>query len=198
VKSRTKYKRELSRKWIREGRCRNCGGRDVVLGRKLCRNCGKRSLDSTRRYREKNPDAFRRKYHALKKAEICTNCAAHKAVVGVLCFVCNLAEKQRAVRIKQEVIDRYGGRCSCCKEKRIAFLTLDHVKNNGTALRRLGVHAGGGQLYKRLRTKPIDPAFQVLCWNCNMGKRVTGTCPHKDDSYFRKALNRVNYERVQP
>ena len=76
---------------------------------------------------------------------------------------------------KQEIVDHYGGKCSCCGEKQIEFLTFDHRFNNGTAERK---HYKS-QTWKIIlkRGKPKD--YQVLCYNCNNARSHYGVCPHK-------------------
>lgn len=57
------------------------------------------------------------------------------------------------------------------------FLSVDHIDNTGAQDRRLN---GGSSLYRRLKRMgfPKDN-FQLLCWNCNSGKRLNGgICPH--------------------
>jgi hypothetical protein len=57
------------------------------------------------------------------------------------------------------------------------MLTLDHVYGGGAAdERQLG--SLGGRLYRHLKRSGFPPGFQVLCYNCNVGKyRNDGTCP---------------------
>jgi hypothetical protein len=93
------------------------------------------------------------------------------------------AKSQRARNrtLKQEAFEAYGGaRCACCGEDVFDFLTLDHVNNDGnvhqTTPGRRGVR------YHQLKQAgwPNDPALQVLCFNCNCGKKINGgMCPHK-------------------
>ncbi|SRR6266496_1649654 len=74
----------------------------------------------------------------------------------------------------------YGGyRCSCCGIQEKAFLTLDHIHNDGAAQRKL---IGRGDLFYRwLINHDFPPIVQVMCFNCNCGRRINGgTCPHKD------------------
>ena len=63
------------------------------------------------------------------------------------------------------------------------FLTLDHINNDGAEHRR-EIHgrqtAAGYQTYRWLMRNGFPPGFQVLCANCNHGKRMNGgTCPHQ-------------------
>lgn len=185
----------LADKRYSEGLCKICGKNPFLTDRKACRSCLKKSVKRTKQYRKKDPKAFKRKYHELKKAGICTNCVAHPATIGTLCVSCNLVERQRAVRVKYEVMHKYGGKCKCCGESSIAFLSIDHINNDGGSKRRSGEHKGGGAFYKKLRNLPVDPTLQVLCYNCNFGRRATGTCPHQDNNYYESALRKTKYTR---
>lgn len=100
------------------------------------------------------------------------------------------------------VLDKYGGKCVCCGESTAQFLTLDHVRDDGqregiggatgrkaaAALQEIGASAllrlAGWHHYRKLHeiytkygTLPND--LQLLCWNCQWGKRLGGGfCPH--------------------
>jgi hypothetical protein len=82
-------------------------------------------------------------------------------------------------RLRIEVLEAYGGKCACCGETEIKFLSIDHVEGNGAAHRRDVVKSGGGQQFWRWLKKNNYPSgFQVLCHNCNMAKAFYGSCPH--------------------
>lgn len=83
-------------------------------------------------------------------------------------------------KLKEEVIEAYGGECSCCGESIPAFLTVDHVNNDGAEHRKL-VRAGS-TFHRWLRDNgfPKDN-FRLLCWNCNSGRQFNGgICPHSE------------------
>lgn len=92
-------------------------------------------------------------------------------------------EKRR--KIREEVLDAYGGVCACCGEAERVFLTVDHINGDGAAHRRevcgTGSGRGGGStMYEWLKKQgfPKD-RFQILCYNCNCGRqRNGGVCPH--------------------
>lgn len=96
-----------------------------------------------------------------------------------------LKEAQKTKRlnavIKDEVFKAYGGwKCNCCGETERSFLTIDHMENNGSKLRREGVHGHSTQFYRWLRKGNFPEQFQVLCMNCQFGKRMNGgCCPHQ-------------------
>jgi len=195
--SRAEYKREISRRWKEEGKCANCGARPPKHRRNFCENCLENSRKATQRFREKNPEAFKKRYHGRKKEGHCTNCGVLKTPPEqkfANCEGCRQVARRQAVKTKAKAIGRYGGICACCGESKLAFLTLDHINNDGTQRRKTG-ERGGGSLYRFLLNAPIDNTLQVLCWNCNLGKRASGVCPHKDNTYVEKALSHNRYER---
>lgn len=87
--------------------------------------------------------------------------------------------KARGLRLKLAAFDAYGGRlCACCGESEIAFLSVDHIDGCGTELRKQ--QGAGSVFYNWLKKNGYPPGFQILCFNCNLGRRVNGgTCPHK-------------------
>jgi len=87
-------------------------------------------------------------------------------------------------RVRHLVFEAYGGyRCACCGETERKFLTLDHINNDGAAdrLKIAGKRtASGWTTYRYLWKRKFPPGYQILCMNCNFGKRMNdGVCPHK-------------------
>jgi hypothetical protein len=83
-----------------------------------------------------------------------------------------------------EVYEALGGaRCACCGETTIEFLTIDHVNGDGAKHRRRLKESGGYgglSLYRSIKRAGFPPDFQVLCYNCNVGRhRNGGVCPHR-------------------
>lgn len=75
-------------------------------------------------------------------------------------------------------------KCSCCGETEILFLHIDHIEGNGAEHRRklekeLGYYPGGNNLPYWLKKNNYPDGFQILCANCNLGKRIAKDCPHK-------------------
>lgn len=108
--------------------------------------------------------------HAQSKAWMDKNRESHKEWR-------KLWSREYRLKKKKEVLDYYGGECSCCGEKEMDFLTIDHIDGNGNKHR------------KEIRTKSMTywlkmnkfpPGFQVMCFNCNCGRSINkGVCPHK-------------------
>ena len=118
---------------------------------------------------------------------LCSVCSNTRLTHQTLCN--HHLEKRRAIsssinrKLKVEVLTAYGGLvCACCGEREVTFLTIDHVNNDGWKERKTE-----GRIryvaYTKLKKQgfPNDPPLQVLCYNCNNGKRVNrGVCPHQE------------------
>jgi hypothetical protein len=121
-----------------------------------------------REYREKNRKKINKQkvdyYHANKDKYA----DKHKAY-----------QKVRYKRLRLFALQKYsigGIQCSCCGEKEIRFLCIDHVNGGGTKHRE---SIGRSNTYMWLKKNNYPKGFQVLCANCNMAKRENGICPHK-------------------
>lgn len=154
----------------RQGLCRDCGKGPPSKPGGKCESCRlrKREYDRGRR------DRFR-------QAGLCGDCGKNPLAAGrSKCKEC-LAEASKLScsahkSAKAEIIEAYGGRCSCCGEADPAFLSVDHVNNDGAEHRR---EIGRGSLYWWLRRNNYPPGFQILCFSCNFAKSKNGgVCPH--------------------
>lgn len=93
-------------------------------------------------------------------------------------------------RTRLEVMRAYcsGGilKCACppCKEDNPLFLSIDHI-NGGGQKHRKEVHSYGTTLYNWLKRNNFPKGYQILCFNCNLGKsRNKGRiCPHLGFQY---------------
>lgn len=123
-------------------------------------------IDCFKQYAEDNHDKISRRMMEYRKSN-------HQRI----------AESSAAKRseLKRLVIGHYGGKCACCGEEQIEFLTIDHMNNDGSKHRKsLGIRKGGGvKFYRWLRNNKFPPGFQVLCFNCNATKYLFGVCPHQ-------------------
>ena len=154
-KKRFQSSREWRLRKIAEGKCSACGRRPHAKNRKLCQPCldyyGKRSSREWKKNRALWIQRSKDSYHKLKDQ----------------CF------------------EAYGGYiCKCCGELQRLFLTLDHINNDGAAERKRlfgsSRKTGGAGIFRYLKKKRFPPGYQVLCMNCNWGKRMNnGLCPHK-------------------
>lgn len=110
------------------------------------------------------------------------------------CMKC-YSRRERA-KMKLDFLDALGATCICCGEADFRFLTLDHVQNDGNKHREdFKCH----QIYRQARKEGYPVAkYQVLCFNCNMGKSTNGgICPHQNgvskEVAYRQLLNRETY-----
>lgn len=88
-------------------------------------------------------------------------------------------QNQRNRKLRQEIIEAYGGVCECCGETEPLLLNIDHVNNDGSR-ERMESNMFSQKLWYRLRREgyPRD-RYQLLCVSCNMGKAKHGDCPHR-------------------
>lgn len=88
-------------------------------------------------------------------------------------------------KLKEEVINHYGGQCECCGETDSRFLTIDHITGSGRKDRekiKKGMKSGGSYFYRWVRDSGYPDNLRVMCFNCNCGRMVNGgICPHKDN-----------------
>lgn len=85
-------------------------------------------------------------------------------------------DRKRRYALKIETLKAYGGKCACCGEDIVEFLTIDHINGGAGGRNRQKTQAFYATL-KRLGF-PTDE-YQCLCYNCNCAKGVYGECPHK-------------------
>ena len=131
------------------------------------------------------------KYHQIRKDRVakalgqgihlCKKCTKIKALPGyshcAKCMARRSGQKARSmVRAREAVFEAYGNRCACCGETEKAFLTIDHMNNDGSAHRK----AIGKKICLWLRRKGFPAGFRLLCYNCNLGRdKCEGKiCPH--------------------
>lgn len=77
--------------------------------------------------------------------------------------------------VKYIFFEMYGTKCSCCGEKHIEFLTLEHIGGlNGEEREKSSVQA-----YRKAISEYKPNVYEVLCMNCNFSKGKHGYCPHQ-------------------
>lgn len=97
------------------------------------------------------------------------------------CRPCNAERMQIYYETaKTKVFEHYGMICCCCGEDEELFLTIDHKNNDGNLERwKSGKRITGKSLYTRIANSGFPDTYQILCMNCNFGKRMNrGICPH--------------------
>lgn len=149
------------------GLCVRCGKKSPVANEKLCDEC-KQYFTQRRINAPETAKLKRQETHRLWKSQNPDR----------------VLEKDKRYRnkLRQEAIEHYGGKCACCGETNIAFLTLDHIDGCGNQHRRslFGANVSGNAFYRKMRALGYPSGLQVLCWNCNMAKAHYGICPHQN------------------
>jgi hypothetical protein len=124
-----------------------------------------------------------------RKAKRCSRCETVKPIASFRSHAghadghyahCKACEKRQWDSARDETYAAYGGyKCACCGEAEPLFLSVDHVANNGGEHRKREIHAR--KLVEYLKRRRFPKGYQILCWNCQMGKaRNGGICPHKN------------------
>jgi len=123
-----------------------------------------------------------RKYYEKNRASVLVVAKAYRDKnPGRIRTYLGKYSKERGRLMKETVVRHFGGKCACCGESDIGFLTIDHVNNDGGKHRK---EIGKAGLYMWLirHNFPATYELQVLCFNCNFGKNHNGgICPHKSE-----------------
>ena len=146
---------------ISEGKCVRCGS--PTIDKIQCELCCEKQ----------------RKYRSLQKdKELCSQCDNKSLEGHTRCEYHTQLKKKSDDKLKDEVFSAYGGyKCNCCGETIVEFLVIDHIDGGGTEHRKNVVGTG---IYRWLRQNGFPEGFQVLCCNCNWGRKFhNGICPHK-------------------
>ena len=113
---------------------------------------------------------------------MCTICGRPPERKGYCCEACRIKGREKRRRLKLRICAAYGGRCVCCGETTIEFLSIDHKNNDGGKRRKAGCYPslGGNSFYRWLLKHgcPQDN-YQLMCMNCNSSKGHYGYCPHQ-------------------
>lgn len=169
---RTKGQKTLYMERKEKGLCVSCGQKHERTTA-YCKSCTQKVIEYDRKRIEKG---------------MCLRCRAVLPVEGKKhCQRCldfmnrpEEVERKKVYRrgIRKEVIEGYGGKCTCCGEANLGFLSLDHVNNDGKAHREEVGAAIQTVFWARKNGYPNN--LTVLCYNCNLGRQFNGgVCPHK-------------------
>lgn len=109
----------------------------------------------------------------------------------------NCLERGRRYRVsrREQVIKVYGGKCKCCGESKIEFLSIDHKQQHGAAHRRkVGT---SHRFYGWLIRNNYPKQFQLLCNNCNQSLGNYGYCPHRPNIRRKVIKNAFTRLRIK-
>lgn len=192
-------KKALRQKRISEGICPDCGKHPSRPSKRMCEVCAEKYKTYHKRQYDKSKEkqscwqcgrasgktmcedcALKRthKRNERYRLGICGLCGKHPVVENKKsCIHCQKKQQERSEIIKDLVFNAYGGyACNCCGETIKEFLTIDHVNGDGAEHRR---QLKNRNMYSWLKKNDFPSGFQVLCWNCNLGRRFGKECPHK-------------------
>ena len=97
------------------------------------------------------------------------------------CKKCNLWRIKIINRIlKMEFVLAYGGCCQCsgCGERRLNFLTVEHIRDGKHKL----IYDYATQLIRKLKALGWPKnAYKCLCWNCNLSTKYNTPCMHSNE-----------------
>lgn len=132
----------------------------------------------------KSTDAVRRLLKRREDANQCLRCGVDGPHLydRKKCDICSKRDNKRGKKyrdkLKRRVIDEYGGKCNCCGEKEIEFLSIDHVNGDGKQDRDNGNQ--GSTLFNLIVKENFPDRYRVLCMNCNMSSHFgDGICIHQ-------------------
>jgi hypothetical protein len=119
------------------------------------------------------------------KDGICIRCIIQPVQIGKRrCCDClakdSIKQSEKRFVNKEKVFQQYGGYvCRCCGETMKECLSIDHMNNNGY-FHRKEIGSQGSEFYRWLVKNNFPEGFQVLCMNCQFGKKHNkGICPHQ-------------------
>lgn len=168
-------------------RCRRCNeqqskrqkaANDKRRQNGLCIGCGNQTRTG-RSYCQTCLSAHKQQRDYRKANGLCRSCGVPVSVKS-RCEKCAETNRASRTRLKMQVFNAYGGPvCACCGEKRVEFLSVDHIHNDGAVHRRI---IGPSKLYRHLRKHGYPPGYQILCMNCNFAKSRFGMCPHEKEA----------------
>jgi hypothetical protein len=96
--------------------------------------------------------------------------AVINGVTQTLCEECRKKKQIIEGRPKLIVLEHYGKYCQMCGETNAVFLTLDHLLDGGNQHRET-LRKFGRPFYQWLIKSDFPSDYQVLCFNCNCGRK---------------------------
>ena len=156
-------------KYRKNGKCIRCGKRPPRNQRLSCLICAKKEKAQARRSKSISD-------------KMCVRCGSKNLITKAHCADCRIKHNNATIKRYNEIRDKvfaaYGGYiCNCCGETEPSFLSIDHVNNDGAEH---GRKIGNSYSYRWLLINNFPSGFQVLCMNCQWGKKNNnGVCLHE-------------------
>lgn len=89
------------------------------------------------------------------------------------CLLCR--DQIYHARLRLEMLNAFGRKCSCCGEEHPFLLTLEHVLGRDKG-RPLNTYR---EILRAKRSGWDRSKYQCLCMSCNFAKGKYGQCPHR-------------------
>lgn len=146
-----------------------------LIKAELCIKCKKPSITKICTSCREDKKLYFSKRH---KQNICKYCNKIRLNNSTYCEFHKNYSRQYVQNLRKQVYEAYGDKCACCGENHLAFLSIDHVNNDGNIDRSNGIR--GLQLIRKIIKEKFPDKYQILCFNCNTAKHFwPGGCPHK-------------------
>jgi len=110
---------------------------------------------------------------SFKSSKVCVACRP------LIQERCRATSRALYARVREQVVQAYGGKCACCSEQRREFLAIDH-KNGGGNKHRAMAGGYGLPFLLWLCRNGFPNECRLLCHNCNMALGIYGYCPHEN------------------
>lgn len=155
--------------------CKKCAAKTARTPSGVCKPCGARRSAKYRNSNRKQYRATSTAWYKVNREKVLSRTAAWHAANQDKCKTARATYRNR---IKAAVFAYYGPFCTCCGEPEPLFLSIDHINNDGGAVRKS--QGMGGSFYQWIIKHNFPSDLQVLCMNCNHAKmRNHGICPHQ-------------------
>jgi len=144
--------------------CSYCKKNEVVFDKTYCQDCANR----------RKAERQEKKINGICCETGCNEFAVHNKTK---CVQCIAKIKLKYAKLRETVLNHYGMRCNCkcgCNVTNTKHLTIDHIKNDGAAHRR--ITGTGASFYRWVINNQFPDFLQILCWNCNCAKQYFGGC----------------------
>ena len=186
---------------------RSAIGRGMLLSSecKLCRNKYYRDVYEKNRFKETSKQRTNNgviiggkkvcsRCHVLLEVSEFGSCNITKSGLASSCKKCKvLIGYIENRKLKQEMVDAYGGGCSCCGIIELEFLTVEHIFGDGKEHRAL-VNGHGASIYRDLKRKRWPKGrHTVMCRNCNCARKYNRPCLHNEKEYNKWLLSLESY-----
>lgn len=107
------------------------------------------------------------------------------------------ASSKSITNLRLEALQAYGGKCACCGETAVAFLTFDHISPLRRNIDQIARESARMRKELReLRNSNWPPCnIQILCMNCNFSKGSSDFCAHSKDTVEEALQNNLREKR---